>query len=125
MSLMNKQIKKITLNKCDSSGFFLPHRLVAVCKCCLFCICKILCTPFYILIVTFFILLALYVLLNAQFLGIVQIIVYAGAIMGIIPLCINDVTLMLRQSKSTIYWKFGNYFCWDYLRRDDWCLTKV
>ena len=33
------------------------------------------------LIVTFFSIAALYVLLNAQFLGIVQIIVYAGAIM--------------------------------------------
>ena len=33
------------------------------------------------LIVTFFIIAAMYVLLNAQFLGIVQIIVYAGAIM--------------------------------------------
>ena len=55
--------------------------LVAVCKCCLFCICK---NPLYAilsLIVTFFSIAALYVLLNAQFLGIVQIIVYAGAIM--------------------------------------------
>ena len=33
------------------------------------------------LIVTFFSIAALYILLNAQFLGIVQIIVYAGAIM--------------------------------------------
>ena len=33
------------------------------------------------LIVTFFTIAALYILLNAQFLGIIQIIVYAGAIM--------------------------------------------
>ena len=33
------------------------------------------------LIITFFSIAALYILLNAQFLGIVQIIVYAGAIM--------------------------------------------
>ncbi|MGZ5262588.1 MAG: NADH-quinone oxidoreductase subunit J family protein, partial [Kaistella sp.] len=33
------------------------------------------------LIVTFFSIAAMYVLLNAQFLGIVQVIVYAGAIM--------------------------------------------
>ena len=33
------------------------------------------------LIVTFFSIAAMYILLNAQFLGIVQIIVYAGAIM--------------------------------------------
>ena len=33
------------------------------------------------LIVTFFSIAALYILLNAQFLGIIQIIVYAGAIM--------------------------------------------
>ena len=35
------------------------------------------------LIVTFFSIAALYILLNAQFLGIVQIIVYAGAIMAL------------------------------------------
>jgi NADH-quinone oxidoreductase subunit J len=53
----------------------------SISKCCLFRICK---NPIYAilsLIVTFFTIAALYILLNAQFLGIIQIIVYAGAIM--------------------------------------------
>ncbi|MBN9313535.1 MAG: NADH dehydrogenase [Chryseobacterium sp. 39-10] len=48
------------------------------------------------LIVTFFSIAALYILLNAQFLGIVQIIVYAGAIMVLFLY----ILMMLNLNKS-------------------------
>ena len=49
------------------------------------------------LIVTFFSIAALYVLLNAQFLGIVQIIVYAGAIM---VLCLYVLMMLNLNAKD-------------------------
>ena len=50
------------------------------------------------LIVTFFSIAALYILLNAQFLGIVQIIVYAGAIMVLFVF----VVMMLNLGQHTV-----------------------
>ena len=48
------------------------------------------------LIVTFFSIAAMYILLNAQFLGIVQVIVYAGAIMVLF----HYVLMMLNLNKN-------------------------
>ena len=45
------------------------------------------------LILTFFLISANYILMNAQFIAIVNIIVYAGAIMVLFLFCFNDVKL--------------------------------
>ncbi|MGS0747468.1 NADH-quinone oxidoreductase subunit J family protein [Halpernia sp. GG3] len=59
------------------------------------------------LIVTFFSIAGLYVLLNAQFLGIVQIIVYAGAIMVLFLYILMMLNLNeADESKKPTYGKF-------------------
>ena len=59
------------------------------------------------LIVTFFSIAALYVLLNAQFLGIVQIIVYAGAIMVLFLYVLMMLNLNAKdESKKHNLFKF-------------------
>ena len=59
------------------------------------------------LIVTFFSIAGLYVLLNAQFLGIVQIIVYAGAIMVLFLYILMMLNLNeADESKKPTYVKF-------------------
>lgn len=65
------------------------------------------------LIVTFFSIAALYVLLNAQFLGIVQIIVYTGAIMVLFLYVLMMLNLNAKdESKKQNLTKFiGIFFC--------------
>lgn len=59
------------------------------------------------LIVTFFSIAGLYILLNAQFLGIVQIIVYAGAIMVLFLYILMMLNLNeADESKKPTYGKF-------------------
>ncbi len=63
------------------------------------------------LIVTFFGIAALYVLLNAQFLGIVQIIVYAGAIMVLFLYVLMMLNLNAKdESKKQNLSKFAGIF---------------
>lgn len=59
------------------------------------------------LIVTFFSIAGLYVLLNAQFLGIVQIIVYAGAIMVLFLYIL--MMLNLNEADESKKQNFGKY----------------
>ena len=63
------------------------------------------------LIVTFFSIAALYILLNAQFLGIVQIIVYAGAIMVLFLYILMMLNLSKEdESKKQNLMKFAGVF---------------
>lgn len=63
------------------------------------------------LIVTFFSIAALYILLNAQFLGIVQIIVYAGAIMVLFLYVLMMLNLEPKdESKKKDYFKILGFF---------------
>ena len=63
------------------------------------------------LIVTFFSIAALYILLNAQFLGIVQIIVYAGAIMVLFLYILMMLNLNKEdESKKQNLMKFAGVF---------------
>lgn len=63
------------------------------------------------LIVTFFSIAAMYILLNAQFLGIVQIIVYAGAIMVLFLYILMMLNLNREdESKKQNLMKFAGVF---------------
>lgn len=63
------------------------------------------------LIVTFFSIAAMYILLNAQFLGIVQIIVYAGAIMVLFLYILMMLNLNKEdESKKQNLMKFAGVF---------------
>lgn len=72
------------------------------------------------LVVTFFSIAALYVLLNAQFLGIVQIIVYTGAIMVLFLYVLMMLNLNAKdESKKTKSHEIYRYFfCRNPFRRN-------
>lgn len=72
------------------------------------------------LVVTFFSIAALYVLLNAQFLGIVQIIVYTGAIMVLFLYVLMMLNLNAKdESKKTKPYEIYRYFfCRNPFRRN-------
>lgn len=57
------------------------------------------------LIVTMFSIAGLYILLNAQFLGIVQIIVYAGAIMVLFLYILMMLNLSKEEEKKKVAWR--------------------
>ncbi len=90
---------------------FLLIALVAVASAVYFVFAK---NPLYAilsLIVTFFGIAALYILLNAQFLGIVQIIVYAGAIMVLFLYVLMMLNLNAKdESKKHNLSKFTGIF---------------
>lgn len=90
---------------------FLFIALVAVASAVYFVFAK---NPLYAilsLIVTFFGIAALYILLNAQFLGIVQIIVYAGAIMVLFLYVLMMLNLNAKdESKKHNLSKFTGIF---------------